>query len=126
MFMASKWKEPNPSGSPGPMRCHPDLHQLLDMQPADLRCMSFACYGPGRALLRPRSHPAQLRRAGRQVALGRARGGGDSCCREQRITGCAGIYRHVVANERVVQEGRSESILAPNLAVNIVKVLIEA
>jgi hypothetical protein len=45
---------------------------------------------------------------------------------DRRITGCAGINRHVVANERVVQERSSESILAPNLAVNIVKVLIEA
>ena len=47
----------------------------------------------------------------------------------ERVTGnleCAGINRHVVANERVVQERSSESILAPNLAVNIVKVLIEA
>jgi Phage integrase family len=38
--------------------------------------------------------------------------------RERCIPGCAGINRHVVANERVVQERRSESILAPNLAVN--------
>jgi hypothetical protein len=40
---------------------------------------------------------------------------------ERRFTGCAGINRHVVANERVVQERRSESILAPNLAVNIAR-----
>jgi len=38
-----------------------------------------------------------------------------------RFWGCAGINRHVVANERVVQERRSESILAPNLAVNIAR-----
>jgi hypothetical protein len=41
--------------------------------------------------------------------------------RERRFPGCAGLNRHVVAKERVVQERSSESILAPNLAVNIVR-----
>jgi hypothetical protein len=40
---------------------------------------------------------------------------------KRRFAGCAGINRHVVANERVVQERRSESILAPNLAVIIAR-----
>src|SRR5258708_3739562 len=34
---------------------------------------------------------------------------------------CAGINRHVVGNERVLQEGSSESILAPSLAASIAR-----
>jgi hypothetical protein len=34
---------------------------------------------------------------------------------------CAGINRHVVGNERVLQERSSESILAPSLAASIAR-----